>query len=111
MTWVPIAEVGHIIVTDARRRLDNEEKAKSQQDLEWLTIEEKAIMFGEFKGYAIERGKGPGYATFLYKERFCEWPSDNVRATPTLDCSAETRALAKDIARKYALTQRRKGRK
>ena len=82
----PLGEVAErVIVTDARRRLDN-----AQEGLEFMTIEERAIMFGELKGYAAEKGWKPGWAAMKYRERFGYFPEASVAATPQLDCGPQT---------------------
>ena len=70
--------------TDAHRRL-------AQAEIEWMTQEERAIMYGELKGYAEEKGYKPGWAAAKFKDRFGDWPSKEVKATPTLECSSQTR--------------------
>jgi DNA repair protein RadD len=61
------------------------------------TVEEKAIIFGELKGYVEEqrrRGKNykDGYAAALYKERFGAWPNlPSIRYAPAIPPSIATR--------------------
>lgn len=62
-----------------------------QADLEWMSIEEQAIMFGEMKGYAAEKGYQPLWAVLKFRERFGHKPGANVLATPQLDCGPLTR--------------------
>jgi hypothetical protein len=84
--WQRLGDVGNAVVTDARRRLDN-----AQAEVEFLTIEERAIFFGELKGYGREKSYKPGYAASKFKARFGEWPSREIEATPELECSDATR--------------------
>ena len=93
--WQPLGEVAREYVTDARRRLDNEEKAENQQGLEWLTVEERAIFYGELKGYAAGKGWKPGWPAVQYKKRFGYFPEASVAATPVLACGLETRLWVK----------------
>ena len=94
-------------VTVARRRLDNE-----QANIEYMTIEEQAIFYGELKGYAAEKGTyKPGWPAAKFRARFGDWPSRNVEATPTLDCTAETRAWIDATMRDFWRTQKRKVRR
>jgi len=92
------------IETDAHRRLSN-----VQADLEWLTIEEKAIMFGEFKGYAEEKGYKPTWAVAKYKDRFGEWPTANVKATAPIPCSPATRMWIDATVREFWRMKKRRG--
>lgn len=87
-----------IIETDAYRRLESE-----QSRLEWFTAEDRAIFYGELKGYAAEKGylKSEGWCAHKYKLRFGYWPEQNVKATPTLDCGDETRRWIQAATREF----------
>ena len=87
--------------TDAHRRL-------AQAEIEWMTQEERAIMYGELKGYAEEKGYKPGWAAAKFKDRFGDWPSPAVKATPTMECSIQTRMWIDATMRDWFKTRKRK---
>jgi hypothetical protein len=93
--------------TDAHRRL----RLQAQGDLEWQTIEERAVFYGELKGFAIEKGYKPGWAAMKYKDRFGYFPERSVEASPAFDCSLATRVWIDTVNRDFWRTQKRKGRK
>jgi hypothetical protein len=90
-----------IIETDAYRRLSN-----PQTEIEWLTIEERAVFFGELRAYGTEKGYKSGWASMKYKDRFGDWPPRHVQATPEMECSSETllwiKATMQDFWRRRA---------
>ena len=104
MAWVKLGDVSKDVImeTDAYRR------TSPQASMEWLTIEERAIMYGEFKGYAEEKGYKPGWAAAKYKDRFGDWPPASVKATPTLECSSQTRMWIDATMRDFWRTKKRK---
>ena len=76
-------------VTDARRRLD-------QEDLDWFTWEEREQFYGELKGFAAEKGYNPAFAAVKYKVRFGEYPNDrHVRYAEARPCGPQTRLWIK----------------
>ena len=89
------------IETDAHRRL-------AQQEVEFMSIEEIALMFGELKGYAQEKGYKPGWASCKFKDRFGDWPSDDVKATPLLACGDLTRIWIEAVTRDWWRSRPRK---
>ena len=89
------------VETDAHLRL-------AQQEVEFLTIEERAIMFGELKGYAQEKGYKTGWAVMKFKDRFGDWPSDDVKATPSLAPTETTRIWIEAVTRDWWRSRPRK---
>lgn len=104
MAWVKLGDVSRDVImeTEAYKR------TSPQAAIEYMTIEERAIMYGELKGYAEEKGYKPTWAMAKYKDRFGYWPPASVRATPTLECSDLTRIWIDATMRDFWRTRKRK---
>jgi DNA repair protein RadD len=63
------------------------------------TITDKAIFFGELKGYAEARGYADGWLAHKYREKFGVWPNDpRIRAALAISPSIATRNWIKSRA-------------
>jgi hypothetical protein len=88
-------------ITDARRRLD-------QEDLDWTTWDEKEAFYGELKGFAEEKGYNPAFAAVKYKVRFGVYPNDpKVRYAAARPCGPQTRLWVKATQQDFWRTRRR----
>lgn len=70
------------------------------------TLAEKALFYGELRGYAQERGYNPKWADAKYREKFGTWPNDpRVRHAPARTPSRATRNWCKAQAIRWAKSQ------
>src|SRR5208337_1420337 len=67
------------------------QRAKKKENREW-SPEEKAIFYGQLKGYASERMFRDGWAAHKYQEKFDVWPNHpSIKYAPELPCGPAVR--------------------
>ena len=80
-------------------------QAKASQTQPGWTPEQKAIFFGELKGFCEAKGYAPGWAANIYKDRFGVWP-DRLQARRAAQPSFATLSWIRNGQRAYAQKMR-----